>query len=329
MFPQLPLPRLPRLFSCLLFAALIASAQAQIEQVFQKTVPVPHSRQISIDTYHGPIRIEPSVDQQIAISVAQSVNTDDRSVADSRLKNLRILAENSADQLAITARYDRVFRWAWEEWPPVKITTEIRLPPNCTVFIRARDGGVTLPSISGNFTLNVASGETFAGEITGNLAVETTQGSITVTACSGDLDLRTRTGNILVGRTGRSAKITGTDGEIEVQRVQGPLTLRGDRAPVKVGFPAPILNQADLSTSGEELTVLIDPAAPCTLQAQAGTFGQVQIESPLVLELTSGALNTSKLSAHHKGGGSLLTLKASGGHVRLKALPVLPVLNVR
>ncbi len=320
----MPQPRYFPLALLLLPLFLSPHLAAQTERADVKTFPVPASRTLSIDTFYGPIRLLPAGEEKITIAIVQTITSDDKTAADALLKNLRLDASTQDGQLNFTARYERTVRWAWEDWPPVKIATEVQIPPRCNLTLRARDGSITVASIQGNITLNIAKGDAFVGELNGNLTVETTQGNISVTACTGDLNLRTRSGSILVGRTGRSATINATDGEIEVQRTLGPLTVRGNRAPVKVGFPTPILNDATLSTAGEDLTVHIDPAAPCTLHAQAGTFGQVQLSPELPLQIISGATNTSKLSAHHLGGGALLTLKASGGNVRLKPMPIVP-----
>jgi hypothetical protein len=312
--------RIPGLFVALL--VFVLPAQAVIDRVIDKTFEVkPGTITVRADTFSGGITVTTSDDPQVRVLVRQTVEATDEKAAEKLLAGLDVKLEQSADGVVALKIHPRhAVRWTWQNWSPAALAIEIRAPRNCQLDLQSQEGAITVGTIKGNVRARTAAGTIFIGEIDGEIAATNTRGDISVTACTGSLKLLAKNGNVLIGRSGGRAELSAVDGVIEVQAARGPVIARGNRTDIKVSFVHPLQEASDLSADGGDVTVGFDPRSAATLNARASKFSSVRVRD-LVVTPVRGKPGDSALTGTLNGGGPLIKIRASGGHVRLNAVP--------
>ena len=300
----------------MVLTGLAQVTRAAVERTVEKSFVVSAETTFKIDTCQGAIRIEPSVDNQLHLLVRQTMAVETEPEADQRLQDLDLQIEQDGAQIAVKARYRRVVRWAWENWPPVALAYVIKVPRACNLDLVTVEGDITVCAVDGTVLARTGSGAIFTGEINGVVRATSTRGDISVTSCTGELTLTAKAGNVLVGRAGGQTKIEASGGQIEIQNSRGNLQVDADGSDIKVGFVHPLTESADLRAAGGDIEAVFDPRNTCTLWARASTFGEVKVKD-LPLTIESGKIGSSRVIATLNGGGPKITINASGGHVRL------------
>jgi hypothetical protein len=314
-----------RLFGLLLALTFFAApAHAVIDRVIDKTFTAKSAPAvIKADTFSGGITVTTSDDLHVRVLVRQTVEATDEKAAEKLLASLEVKLDQSADgviALKITPRHS--VRWTWQNWSPAALAIEISVPRSCQLELRTGEGGITVGAVKGKVGARTADGAIFIGEIEGEVAAANTRGDISVTACTGPLKLLAKNGNVLIGRSGGRAELSAVDGIIEVQAASGPVIARGNRTDIKVSFVHPLKEASDLNADGGDVTVGFDQRSAATLNARASKFGSVRIRD-LDVAVVKGKPGESALTGTLNGGGPLIKIRASGGQVRLNAVPSL------
>jgi hypothetical protein len=313
-------------FSGLLIALtfFVLPAQAVIDRVIDKTFDAkPGALTIRADTFSGGITVTPSDDPRVHVLVRQTVEATDEKAAEKLLASLDVKLDQSADGvIALKIAPRRAVRWTWQNWSPASLAIEIGVPRSCQLDLRTDEGGVTVGAIKGKVGARTAAGAIFIGEIEGEITATNTRGDISITACSGPLKLLAKNGNVLVGRSGGRAELSAVDGVIEVQAARGPVIAHGNRTDIKVSFVHPLTESSDLNADGGDVTVGFDPRSAATLNARASKFGSVRVRD-LDISAVKGKPGDSALTGTLNGGGPFIKIRASGGQVRLNAVPSL------
>lgn len=299
----------------------LSTAFGLIERTVEKIFPVGPGAQLKLETYHGPVRVDPADVTEIHVLVREAFEVKSDPAADRLLKDLDLELKQEGNAVDVTARYRRLLRWTWETWPPVTLAFEITVPRDCRLDLLSREGNLTITGPrKGDVHAKALAGTIFVGETEGAITASSAQGDVSVTACTGALDLSTRSGNILVGRAGGTTHLDGAGGSLEIQRARGRVEARTDGADLKIGFAPPITESSELKTSGGDVIVNFDPRSACEIDARASSFASVKVRE-LPLTVTSGEAGTSHLAGTLNGGGPKVTINASGGSVRLIGVP--------
>jgi DUF4097 and DUF4098 domain-containing protein YvlB len=110
------------------------------------------------------------------------------------------------------------------------------------------------------------------------------------------------------------AKTSG--GSIKVDEALGPIDARTSGGSIRAQLSQQPQGPCQLRTSGGNVEVSL--AADIGLQVDARTSGgRVSTDFPVV---TQGTLDKNSLKASINGGGPLMTLRTSGGSIRLRKL---------
>ncbi len=311
------------LFVLVVVGLFSARAQAVIDRVIDKTFEVKSGVTVNADTFSGGITVTASDDARVHVLVRQTVEATDEKAAEALLAKLDVTLEQAKDGgivLKITPRH--AVRWTWQNWSPAALVIELSVPRSCQLDLRTGEGGVTVGALKGNVSARTAAGAIFIGEIEGEVAATNTRGDVSVTACTGALKLLAKNGNVLIGRSGGRAELSAVDGVIEVQAARGAVIARGNRTDIKISFVHPLTEASDLKADGGDVTVGFDPRSAATLNARASKFGSVRVRD-LDVTVVKGKPGESTLTGTLNGGGPLIKLRASGGQVRLNAVPSL------
>jgi len=298
-----------------------------MERRVERRFDVPAATTLKIDTFSGAVHVAKGTGQTIEITVIEQADVEKEAEMDARVKDLDLHMTATDTGVNIFARYNKKATWSWMGWPPLIITYEIKVPPQCDVEVLTIDGGIVIGSIKGNLDLSNDSGPIFTGEIDGGIKAHSRIGDIAVTACTGDIKAHTRTGNVTVGRGFGRTELSSDGGYIELQRAAGEVVVRGSGTDAKVGFVSPITKSAKITTSGGEITIVMETTAACTLDLSASIFGRVKVRN-LAVKATGGGSGKSSLAGTVNGGGPLISADANGGNIFVRGLDPVPAADV-
>lgn len=147
-----------------------------------------------------------------------------------------------------------------------------------------------------NVTLKTGGGSIDLSDLNGQVAVRTSGGSISLGKIMGDVDAKT------------------SGGSIRVDEVAGNINAHTSGGSIKATITKQPTADCKLTTSGGSVTAYL--ASDIAVNLYAGTSGG-SVSSDFKV---NGYLSKKKLEGEINGGGPELTLKTSGGSVRVKEI---------
>lgn len=147
-----------------------------------------------------------------------------------------------------------------------------------------------------------------------NLDLRSSGGSIKVESLNGEVDAFTSGGSIRLGDIKGDVDIKTSGGSIRVDEVDGNIKAHTSGGSIDVKFASQPSNDSKLTTSGGSVTATLLPSIKVDLMAS--TSGG-RVSSDFVVD---GVTKKNKIDGEINGGGPRLTLKTSGGSVRVRKL---------
>ncbi len=277
-----------------LLAFLPLAAAAKIERTIEKSFTVQPGSNLRVSTQGGHITLKAGGGGTVTITALQTIRAKSEAEADQLLAKLDLSLTQSGNEVTATAKYEpRKSGWHSGNRPPVKVDFVIMLPAALNADLRTSGGHIEVGDLTGNITARTSGGHVELGRIVGEVKANTSGGSITLEHATGPADLRTSGGQIKVGQLEHTLKAQTSGGHVTAV-LAGPL--QGDCV---------------LSTSGGHVKVAVVPDAGFMLDA-ATSGGRVNAVG-LTIELTE--TTRSRLAGKVNGGGPLLKLRTSGGHI--------------
>ena len=297
-----------------LTAAVLAGRAA--ERGLERTFSVEPGCTLRVDTYRGSIAVVEGDAPEIRVSLQLNLGTDNAEEADRAQAALQFEATEENNTVTLRARNPRETgpRFVWNDRQAMTLAWRITVPRRCNVEALTRAGAITVGSLTGRVVAQTEIGTLYLKRIDGSIDARTGQGDVIVSRCTGPVVIRAQGGTIRTGTLGGTADLKNINGDIEVLASHAGLSASAEAGDVQVGFPRDLTGDARLTTSGGSIRVTIDPAANCAINAASG-WGRVESSLPMIID--SGANGKSKLVGHLGQDGVSLTLRASGGHVRI------------
>ena len=147
-----------------------------------------------------------------------------------------------------------------------------------------------------------------------NVDLDTAGGSIKISDLKGKVDAHTSGGSIRLGRIDGLVDVNTSGGSINVDEVTGTIRAHTSGGSVKATISKQPTGDSKLSTSGGSITVYL--AADIAVDLSARTSGG-RVSSDINVD---GENSKRSIRGEINGGGPKLTLKTSGGSVRVKKL---------
>lgn len=160
-------------------------------------------------------------------------------------------------------------------------------------------GSINLKGIEGPFEAETSGGSITAKELDGDGSLRTSGGSINVEGCRGVLEAKT---------SGGSINVTGLDGLATAHTGGGGITME------MVNSPS---GDCVLKTSGGGINLTMPRESNVTIYAKA-TGGKVHTDLPVTVTV-QGEVSRGRLEGKIGSGGPLVSLKTSGGSIRISA----------
>lgn len=144
-----------------------------------------------------------------------------------------------------------------------------------------------------------------------NLDLNTAGGSIKVEDLEGQIDAQTSGGSIALGDIVGNVDVHTSGGSIKVDSVYGEIDANTSGGSIRVEFKKQITEDAKLSTSGGSITAILPDDIAIDIDAST-SGGKVRSEFDV-----DGSVKKRSIRGEINGGGPELTLRTSGGSVKI------------
>ncbi len=194
----------------------------------------------------------------------------------------------------------------------------IRVPRKVELqSIQSSNGSIRIEDIEGPVHLATSNGSIKMRKVLGRIEARTSNASIEMDDVDGDATLRTSNGSIRVDRTRGGIEAHTSNSSIHVASAKTkagePLVFDSSNGSLDLAFADLANNEIRASTSNSSITLRI----PATTKAQLrATTSNSSITSELDV-MARGAISKNSLEGDLNGGGPLIRLSSSNGHIRL------------
>ena len=189
----------------------------------------------------------------------------------------------------------------------------VRVPERYSVDVRTGGGSIALEELEGSVKLRTSGGSVELDQVRGDVDVETSGGSIEGDEIEGDVKARTSGGRIDLQEVAGEVRVRTSGGPIHVHEVVGPVDARTSGGPISVRFTgAP---EGSIETSGGGIEVEFPDDVGVNLDAKT-SGGSVEIDDEFQVR---GRVDRERVAAEINGGGRRLTIRTSGGGIRIRA----------
>ena len=209
----------------------------------------------------------------------------------------------------------------------------VSVPRRFDLDLVTAGGSIAIADIAGQVSARTAGGSLTIGEVTGSIHARTAGGSVRIAGSDEGVDARTTGGTIRLGRAGGAVEARTTGGSIHIGSAGGTTVAYTTGGSIDLGE---VGGTIDAKTTGGSIraTLARQPEGDSRMRTTGGSINLVVAEH-LELDIdarSTGGRVTSELAqsvpessrkaalvASMNGGGPKLTLRTTGGSIRLHA----------
>jgi DUF4097 and DUF4098 domain-containing protein YvlB len=302
--------------SCIL-AAFTATASAKIDRVVEKSFQVQPGVNLRVVTSGGWIQVVSSPDSVVKVTAKERITASSEAEADVVLQKLDLSIEQHGNGIEATASYKDGSFMHFGTWPPIEVDFIVTVPASTSVDLKTSGGDIEVGDLDGSVLVRTSGGGIKLGTIGGEIDAQTSGGNVELAEARAKVSLSTSGGDISAKRLDGPADLKTSGGDIQVGIAEGTLAAATSGGSVKAQLKGPLKGDCTLSTSGGEVKVTVDPSASFHLDASTGG-GDVDAAG-LTITIARGGMGKSSLSGDVNGGGPSLTLRSSGGSIKIAA----------
>lgn len=301
------------------------------DEVTSKRFDVANGSLITLDADMGSVVVEGSKGSEVVVNIIKGVNNVSRNEAEKLFDRYEISFDERGRGLEIIGEYDKPRgRINWRK--SLKVHYEILVPEDVEVDLKTSGGSIHAENIAGDVNLKTSGGSIQLRDLAGSVTARTSGGSIQGRGLGFVADLHTSGGSINIDgadgaidakTSGGSISIADVDGTVDAHTSGGTIRLREIAGAVNAktsggSIEAEILGQPKedmrLQTSGGSVTIHLDDDVRADLDAKA-SGGSVSTDFAVAVR---GTVKKTQLQGEINGGGPLLTLRTSGGSVKIR-----------
>lgn len=305
----------------LAFAAVLAAASplvssAKVERVVEKTFTVSPDARINVETQGGNIRVSTGAGNEIKVTAREYFRTSSESEADEVARQLKLEIRQSGNEVTAYSKYEGSRgSFFWNSNTPVSVSFEVVVPERSAAKLRTSGGNIEVGDLAGEVDGKTSGGNITVGRIDGPVDLHTSGGNIVIREALRTLKANTSGGDIRVDRVTGEARLSTSGGNIRIASARGAVDAETSGGDVSATFSERPTHDSELRTSGGNVTARINSGA--SLHLDASTSGGSVKVSGVDVKVQGGGIGKSKLVGDIGGGGPTLTLRTSGGDVRV------------
>ncbi len=210
------------------------------------------------------------------------------------LDRYKLSFEESPEGLRVVARRKGgISSWFGSSGRGLQI--EVEVPAETDIDLDTSGGGLRVESIRGDVKADTSGGSIRVGDVEGDVKVHTSGGGIRIADVRGDVRAET------------------SGGGVRIENVTGSIDANSSGGPIEASFAPGAEARGRLSTSGGGVKVWLDRNANVEIDAST-SGGRVSCDLPITIQ---GRMSESRLKGTIGSGGPRLTLRSSGGSIRI------------
>jgi hypothetical protein len=311
------------------FSILLAIPVLASEDVIRKGFHVSEGGTLRLDADTGSIKIV-SGGTGVAIEVVRKARG--RS-GEERMKEHKVSFEQQGNDVVIKGDGEE-HHFGIFDWGDYDVQWNIRVPARYNLDVHTSGGSIDLANIGGTVDAHTSGGSIKTGKLAGRAALKTSGGSITVGGAAAELEVDTSGGSIDIGDAAArvDAKTSGgsislahvggdvhahtSGGGIRIEDAGGTVDASTSGGSINAKLSRQLTGDSRLETSGGGVTVSVASNVRLDLDA-AASGGGVSSDLPITVR---GKQEDDSLRGQINGGGPKLTLRSSGGGIRVRPL---------
>lgn len=317
------------LFAFCLIVPIVARAQ---EERTEKSFSVTPGGWVELRADFGSVDVRSWSQNEVKIEVVKWVESRSRRSASELFKDYEITFDQTSRGVSIVAKmYGGGKRW-WRSNDGLQVEFRLTVPQKYNLDLNTSGGSISVDNLTGEARVKTSGGSLSLGRIEGPVDARTSGGSIDLQQTKGRLIAQTSGGGITVGEvdgdvdvetSGGSINVNGATGNLRAHTSGGGISLRRLHGSVDAStsggsLSAELLEQfeapCELSTSGGGIVIYLASGIKADIDART-SGGDVESDLPITVQ---GSIGEGKLQGKLNGGGPLLTLRTSGGDIRLR-----------
>lgn len=310
-------------------ALFISTAASAADDVIRKGFNVADGGTLRLDAGYGGIKI---VTGGTGVAVEVQRKWHGRR-GEERMREHRIDFQQQGNDVVIESEQEN----SWSNWfsgDDYEVQWNIRVPAKYNVEVKTSGGGIDLANMGGTVDARTSGGGIRTGTLAAKSTLKTSGGSIRIEGGAADILAHTSGGSIEIGDTTGQVEAKTSGGSIALARVGGSVYARTSGGGIRV---EDALGSVDASTSGGSITARLSrqPQGDSSLKTSGGSVtvsladgldleldakssgGGVSSDVPLLVQ---GTQKENSLNGRIGSGGPKLTLRTSGGGIRVRGL---------
>ncbi len=301
------------------------------DEIIEESFKVAKGSLLTIDADLGSIVIEGGRGSEVKVYIVKGANNVSSNEANKLFDRYQVSFDEGGRGLKIRGEYDKPRgRMNWRKG--IKVHYEILVPEDIELDIKTSGGSIHAENIAGNANLKTSGGSLqlrdLAGRVTGRTSggsiqardlggiadLHTSGGSINIEGGGGSIDARTSGGNINISDVDGTVEAHTSGGTIRLKEIAGSVNAKTSGGSIEAEILGQPRNDMHLQTSGGSVTVHLDDDIRADIDAKA-SGGSVSTDFAVSVR---GTVKKTQLQGEINGGGPLLTLRTSGGSVRIR-----------
>jgi DUF4097 and DUF4098 domain-containing protein YvlB len=280
-----------------LLALLLATGAAASD--FEKTVPAESGGELRIDLDVGSVEVESHAENSVRVEAW---------AAGMGSRGARFDLSSDGDNVRFSGE---VGGWLSVLGGP-RVRVRVRVPREFSLELETNGGHVEIEDLHGDVRARTSGGTVRVDRIEGDVDLETSGGSIEVDDVEGEITARTSGGSIRVSEARGDVEVQTSGGSIQIRDVEGRVNARTSGGSITVRFASD--PAGNLETSGGGIEVELPDGEGVFLDAQT-RGGRIELPQRLRFE---GSRTSDTVRGDAGGGGDDLTLRTSGGNIRIE-----------
>lgn len=197
-----------------------------------------------------------------------------------------------------------------------RLSIELETPRLFNVDLKTSGGKVRVAELEGAASVKTSGGTLRFENVDGAVTGRTSGGSVRLLGAASSVDLKTSGGSIAVEAVRGSARLRTSGGTIDIDRAEGAVYAKTSGGSINAAFTGQPSAASELTTSGGSVRVGVAPEVGLDVDART-QGGGVGVGDELMF---SGDYARRSLNGSVNGGGAGLTVRTSGGSIRLFSL---------
>ncbi|MBD3288989.1 DUF4097 family beta strand repeat protein [candidate division KSB1 bacterium] len=320
-------------FLMLFLIAIFAFTATAAEEEIKKNFDVKAGQLFTLKADFGAVNVNSWGKNDVQVVVRKETNRRSDKEAKELFEYYEVDFRQDSRGVTVIAEYTGPKNWFGRSHD-MRVHFNVTVPREFDLDVNTSGGSIEVSDIEGHVDVNTSGGYIKLGSIGGKVDAKTSGGSISLRGSEGTALLKSSGGSIDIGNvdgdvtaktSGGTISVDGAKGNADVSTSGGGLNLANIRGNVNGStsggsITAELLGKLDrdctLKTSGGGINVYLNKNIEVTIDART-SGGHVSCDFPVTVQ---GKIKKSQLFGKINGGGPTLTLKTSGGSIRIKEM---------